>query len=437
MANEQMASGAEAERWAALKHPLPDWFNRAKLGYFIHWGPYSVPAWGEPIAELGTIPPGEWYTHNPYAEWYYNTIRIPGSPAQKHHQEVYGGAPYDDFLDRWKAEKFDPEQLVGLLAEGGAGYLVLTTKHHDGVCLWDAPETGDRNTVRRGPKRDLVGAYAQACRNHGVRFGTYYSGGLDWFVRPTDPIGPHESWHFEGLRPLDAEYASYAANHLRDLIERYQPDVLWNDIEWPDAGKNFSSDGIGRVFEEYYAAHPDGVVNDRWNVPHADYLTSEYQHLLDSESAEAWENCRGLGLSFGYNQMEGPEHALLAPDAMKHLVDVVTRGGHLLLGVGPKADGTLPEWQEQIVRNIGRWTGPMAELLAELKPTKVKPDLELGDTWIRFGDWNGNVVAFMDADHPVPLPAGSQLLSPGWANLVDTELTMDPDRPGPAVVQLP
>ena len=107
----------DAERWKALARPTPEWFRRAKLGFFIHWGPYSVPAWGEPVAELGEIPPTEWFRHNPYAEWYHNTIRLEGSPAQRHHAEVHGGCDYDDFLDAWRAERFDADAAVAELVQ--------------------------------------------------------------------------------------------------------------------------------------------------------------------------------------------------------------------------------------------------------------------------------------------------------------------------------
>lgn len=422
----------DSQRWKELWRPLPEWFRKAKLGFFIHWGPYSVPAWGEPLGELGTIPPREWFKHNPYAEWYYNTIRIPGSPAAEHHQKVYGGKDYDDFLDDWKAENFDPVGLVRELAGAGGSYLVLTTKHHDGVCLWDAPGTAGRNTVARGPKRDLVGAYADACREVGIRFGAYYSGGLDWHVRPFPPIGLHETWKIIE-RPSDAEYAAYAAEHIRDLIRRYQPDVLWNDIDWPDEGKNFEPNGIGTVFEEYYAVKPDGVVNDRWNVPHADYFTSEYQHLRDAEESGEWEHCRGMGLSFGYNAVEGREHALAGGDAIKHLVDVVTRGGRLLLGVGPMADGQLPEWQSKILTEIGDWMRPAGHLLTDLKPSTRA--LDLPNVWWRIGQGDEGDAAFIDADHPVEVPA-ARLLTPEWGELNGDVLTCAQHRAGPVAVLL-
>jgi alpha-L-fucosidase len=140
------------ELWATLRRPLPRWFAQARLGIFIHWGPYAVPAWAEPTGALGVVPVAQWFTHNPYAEWYHNTIRIAGSPAAQHHQQVYGGAPYDDFLDAWTASSFDPHDWARLFAAAGAEYVIPTTKHHDGVAPWDAPGTCARNTVHRGPR---------------------------------------------------------------------------------------------------------------------------------------------------------------------------------------------------------------------------------------------------------------------------------------------
>ena len=421
----------DAERWKALARPTPEWFRRAKLGFFIHWGPYSVPAWGEPVAELGEIPPTEWFRHNPYAEWYHNTIRLEGSPAQRHHAEVHGGCDYDDFLDAWRAERFDADAAVAELVAAGGAYVMVTTKHHDGVCLWDAPGTGDRNTVRRGPGRDLVGEWADAARRAGMRFGAYYSGGLDWHAAPTEPIGLRDDWDLTE-RPLDQGYASYAAGHLRDLIARYNPDVLWNDINWPDAGKDFGPDGVGTVFEEYYAANPEGLVNDRWQVPHQDYATSEYKHLQQCENAAVWEHCRGVGLSFGYNSVEGPEHAMTPLELMKHLVDIVWRGGRMLLGVGPKADGTLPGWQSEILRGIERWMRVAGRWLPDLV---ADGELEIEGAWTRLGRAGDSRLLFIDADVPVAIPAG-RLLTPEWASLEDGTLTCAEDRPGPAVVEL-
>jgi alpha-L-fucosidase len=214
---------------------LPQWARDASLGIFVHWGPYSVPAWAEPTGALGAAPDDEWFAHNAYAEWYANTIRIEGSPAAEHHAHEFGGAPYADFLDAWQAESYDPADWARLFRSVGADYVVPTTKHHDGVALWDAPGSGMLTTVARGPRRDLIAPLAEAVRAEGLRFGVYYSGGLDWAV--TD-FPPHRSSNDVGrLRPTDAAYNAYVHAHVADLIERFRPDVLWNDIDWPDAGK--------------------------------------------------------------------------------------------------------------------------------------------------------------------------------------------------------
>ncbi|HEY9377334.1 MAG TPA: alpha-L-fucosidase, partial [Jiangellaceae bacterium] len=324
-----MTSAVHDRIWDDLRRPTPGWLPAAKLGIFIHWGPYSVPAWAEPSGALGAVPESEWFKHNAYAEWYFNTIRIPGSPAAQHHHDVYHDAPYDDFLDQWTAAKFDAVGWAKLFAEAGASYVVPTTKHHDGVALWDAPGTGTRNTVHRGPRRDLIGEIAHAVRAAGLRFGVYYSGGLDWSITDLPPLTSHLD--VLTLRPNDAAYNVYAVLHVRDLIERYQPDVLWNDINWPDAGKRTGPWSLHELLADFYAGNPDGVVNDRWGETHCDFRTTEYEAFSENESESAWENCRGIGFSFGYNQAEDERQILSGRQLACHLTDVVSRGGRLLL----------------------------------------------------------------------------------------------------------
>ncbi|MGD8166077.1 alpha-L-fucosidase [Herbiconiux sp. P16] len=328
----------------------PEWYLDAKLGIFVHWGPYSVPAWAEPIGALGTIEKEYWFRHNPYAEWYYNTIRIEGAPAREHQQEVYGGAPYDDFLDAWTADRFDADDVLALVASTGARYFVPTTKHHDGVTLWDAPGTGDRNTVHRGPRRDLIEEFRAASEAAGVRFGVYYSGGLDWHVGQNPPITVDD---LPETRPVDAEYAAYAFDHVADLVARYRPEVLWGDIEWPDAGKPEGPKSLVEMFDLFYAARPDGVVNDRWGETHWDFRTSEYENGLEVEGGDAWENCRGVGYSFGYNRLEDESTSLSGPAAIRHFVDVVARGGNFLLNIGLTAEGLVPELQRRTLEALG------------------------------------------------------------------------------------
>ncbi|MEV0623462.1 alpha-L-fucosidase [Nonomuraea sp. NPDC050404] len=406
--------------WTVLRRPVPDWYRDAKLGIFVHWGPYSVPAWAEPTGELGAVDDEVWFRHNPYAEWYWNTIRVENSPAREHHKEVWGDAPYDHFLDVWRTDAFDPADWCALFARAGARYVVPTSKHHDGVALWDAPGTGDRNTVRRGPRRDLIGEIAGATREAGMRFGVYYSGGLDWSVSDLPPLTRHEETR--RYRPNDAAYAAYAYLHVRDLVDRFRPDVLWNDIEWPDAGKHGGSLGLLELLRHYYDTVPHGVVNDRWGETHRDYETSEYQFHLDSESASAWENCRGIGLSFGYNRAEGPEHLLTGRALVRHFVDVVSRGGNLLLNVGPKADGSIPAGQRRTLEHLGDWMAVNGRAIHDTRPLSAsvaQPAQDPYVRWTRSGDtaWalapaGGTVLLSCD---PARLDAAAAALPDGRA----------------------
>ena len=399
----------DPQKWDDLPHRQPDWFREAALGIFIHWGPYSVPAWAEPTAELGAVPDdASWFTHNPYAEWYANTIRIEGSPAAEHHREVHGDAPYDDFLDQWETSAFDPAAWAEQFRRAGADYVVLTTKHHDGVTLWDAPGTGDRNTVCRGPQRDLVGEIATAVTEAGMRFGVYYSGGLDWHVRPTEPLVSGEDVH-DLKRPRDDEYGKYCASHVRDLIDRYSPDVFWNDIGWPDENFHFEEGGLGQLLEHFYTARPEGLINDRFAGAHQDFVTTEYQAGEIPEGLP-WENCRGVGLSFGYNQVEDASQYMSGAQAVRHVVDAVSKGGRVLLNVGPRADGSLHELQVAALESLGKF---MAEHKVHLAGSRGVGELQIdGVDWARAVEKDGVCHVFLGGEAgkvrigPSALPAG-------------------------------
>jgi alpha-L-fucosidase len=431
--------------WGSLTRPVPSWFTEAKFGIFIHWGAYSVPAWAEPVGELGAVEERVWFQHNPYAEWYWNTVRFEDSPARQHHRENYQDAPYDDFLDAWDAAEFDPADWAKLFAEAGARYVVPTTKHHDGIALWDAPGTGTRNTVRRGPHRDLVSDLEVAVRTAGLRFGVYYSGGLDWSVTNLPVIDTHAA--VRAHRPLDAAYAAYAYLHVKDLIDRYRPDVLWNDIEWPDGGKHGLSLGLFQLMEHYYRTVPEGVVNDRWGDTHWDFKTSEYQYHLDSEQSAVWENCRGIGLSFGYNQVESAAHLLDGDQLVKHLVDVVSRGGNLLLNVGPTAGGLVPPGQRAPLEHLAAWMKLGSEAIYGTRPVPTALAEPSEAPWARWTQKSGRAWAIVDASGTTELRARPEAFELRSATLatgqplavwedngrVLVDLPLGP-RTGPAVV---
>jgi len=427
-----------------FEREVPAWYREAKLGIFVHWGAYAVPAWAEPIGELGTFDGGHWMRHNPYAEWYANTIRLEGSPARQHHQEVHGGAPYDDFLDAWRAEEFDADAVVALFARAGARYVVPTTKHHDGITLWDAPGTGDRNTVRRGPRRDLVGAFATAARSAGLRFGVYYSGGLDWWASDFPAL---DGIDFSDRRPVDEAYAAYAHGHVRDLVERYRPDVLWGDIEWPDAGKPEGPHSVANLLDLFYAAAPEGVVNDRFGTTHHDFRTSEYQAGLENEAGGAWENCRGVGYSFGYNQVEDASHYMDGPAAVRHLLDVVSRGGNLLLNVGPDAAGRIPDLQRWCLEQLGDWMELNSAAVHGTRPVPEAVARPCDAPWVRWTQAAGRLHAVVDATGSVRLPLSAAAVDPGTGRTAEgtavvaevdgADVVVDvpaPTVPGPVVL---
>ena len=138
--------------WESLRtHRVPEWYHDAKLGIFIHWGLFSVPAWATPVGEFGTVGEDRWFANNPYSEWYLNTLRIKGSPTFEHHRETYGGGfDYMDFADEFnvRTRRWDPLAMARLFKESGAGYVVLTSKHHDGFTLW--PSRVENRILRPG-----------------------------------------------------------------------------------------------------------------------------------------------------------------------------------------------------------------------------------------------------------------------------------------------
>ena len=328
-------------------HTVPKWYEDCKFGIFIHWGIYSVPAFAPHTWELGEVDSKEWFADNPYAEWYYNSLNIGKGPTYKHHIEKYGkDFKYEDFIPMWKAENWDPKQWAEIFKEAGAEYVVLTTKHHDGFCLFPSKYT-HFNSVEMGPKRNITGELTEAVRDAGIRMGLYYSGLIDWQYA-NDPI--FEDDDLFGTASPTFAYADYSYNQMKELVDDYAPSVFWNDIGWPTQ----SEEMMPYFFAHYYNKVPEGVVNDRFNGRYHDFLTKEYKSGSVNRN-EKWEMCRGMGLSFGYNANEGDDKLISVPDLISLLVGTVANNGNLLLNIGPKADGTIPEEQVRRLKILGAW----------------------------------------------------------------------------------
>ena len=400
------AAGAYEPNWESLrKHPLPDWYDDAKLGIFIHWGLYSVPAWATPVGELGKVDWNQWFANNPYAEWYLNTLRVDGSPTQKHHRETYGADfDYYDFAPMFNeaVQSWDPAAMAGVFKNVGARYVVLTTKHHDGFTLW--PSDVDNPHLpedRRSCSRDIVGDLTSAVKAAGMNMGFYYSGGLDWSFNP-EPINTVDE--VRGTILHTDEFARYADAHWRELVKNYDPLILWNDIGYPE-----QSD-IAQIVADFYNRHPDGVINNRFEIGkegaparHHDFVTPEYTKM-DEITDYKWETCRGLGYSFGYNAVETAEHTIGEAELIHLLVDIVSKNGNLLLNVGPKPDGSIPELQLARLESLGKWLDANGEAIFETRPWERATGQTTDGTEVRFTRTDDAVYAVLLGD-----PKGAEI----------------------------
>ena len=346
------------------QHPLPQWYGGAKLGIFIHWGLYSVPGWAPITHPEHDFSSSDYIKYNPYAEWYLNVLRIPGSPTEVYHKEHYGANfGYYEFATAFNREskKWDPDKMAAIFRDAGARYVVLTSKHHEGFTLWPSATANPSPTLPKNAQhaeRDIVGELTTAVRKQDMKMGLYYSGGYDWTFN-TGPIETNED--YDAVKPQSEAYGKYAFAQIHELIDRYRPSILWNDIDWPKTGDAM------QVEADYYNAIPDGVIDDRFGIKHSDFTSPEYEKL-DKISEKKWEECRGLGRSFGYNRAEGEAETIAPGELIALLVDIVSKNGNLLLDVGPEADGTIPEVQIERLKALGAWLKQNGEAIYDTTP---------------------------------------------------------------------
>ncbi|SFR98383.1 alpha-L-fucosidase [Granulicella pectinivorans] len=369
------------------RHPLPQWYADAKLGVMVVWGIYSVPGWAPLVHKDHDFASQDFIKDDPYAEWYYNAMRVPGSPTEAYHREHFGANfGYYQFASQFEKEslKWQPEKMANQLKNAGVKYVVVTTKFHDGYMLWP---TAVENPNQQGitSPRDITGELTAAVRKAGMRMGIYYSGGFDWtFDRGPVLTNPD----YEAIKPQTVAYGDYAYSQMKELISLYHPAVLWNDIDWPKTGKPL------QVIADYYNAVPDGVVDDRFGVAHADFQSPEYVNFHEIRSKK-WEEVRGLGASFGYNRAEGEAETISPRELVHLLVDVVSKNGNLMLGVGPEADGSISPVQLARLQALGEWLKQNGEAIYGTKPwTRAEGDTgeALG---LRFTQKDGNLYAIL------------------------------------------
>ncbi len=344
-----MAQKYEAN-WASLnKRGIPSWFNGDKFGIFIHWGVYAVPSYAPVIENSG----------DSYAEWYWHHIADGDAKFTSFHNKNYGkDFQYPQFEKEFKAGMFNPQQWADVFKKSGAKYVVLTSKHHEGYCLWNSAEA-DRdwgrpwNAVTGTPHRDLLGDLTNAVRDAGLKMGYYYSL-YEWY----NPL-----WLSDKKR--------FVSEHLfpqfKDLITKYKPSVIFSDGEWDLSDTAWRSpELLAWLFNESPVKN-EVVVNDRWGSNTRGkyngclYATSEYGSGMNADVV--WEENQGIGHSYGYNRNEQLADYKSSHDLILMLIDIVSRGGNLLLDIGPTADGRIPVIMQQRLTDMGNWLNTNGEAI--------------------------------------------------------------------------
>lgn len=375
--DEVNADGPFRPDWESLKtYQVPQWYQDAKFGIFIHWGVYSVPAFG--------------------SEWYPRLMYIPGTPEYQHHLATYGTQDqfgYKDFIPKFKAANYDPEAWAKLFKDSGAKYVVPVFEHHDGFQMYDSA-LSDWTAVKQGPHRDLWGDLAKAVRTEGLhlcasshRVEHDFFLGVGRAIRSdvNDPqnaslYGPAHNWlEAKGGSPLsnDYTYVSTAWTHdwlarSAEIVEKYHPDLIYFD--WWIGQPSVRTD-LARFAAFYYNTTSNnrgtvGVINYKdWAMqPQSAVLDIERGQLGEIRS-EKWQTDTSISnKSWGYIENDN----FKSPQSIVQLLaDVVSKNGNLLLNVGPKSDGTIPEQAQSILHEIGAWLKMNGDAIYATKPWRI------------------------------------------------------------------
>ena len=382
--------------WASLdKRPTPEWFAQARFGILVVWGPYSVPAWA---------PKGH------RAEQYGMRMLDKEGPTWQYHVKTFGEKlTYRQFAPMLKAEKFQPDQWADLFARAGARYVVLAAKTRDGYCLWPSAQAKGWNAMEAGPKRDLLGDLAKAVRKRGLKMGVRFS------------LPDHAS-------PLyRANVADYVGKHLhpqfKDLVARCAPSILLADGGSEQADKTWKSEEfLAWLFNESPCGK-EVAVNDRWGkgcrgVHGGCYTSEDGDRAAKVSASHIWQETQGIGRSFAYNRNEDLDGYRPAAELVRLLVECVSRGGSLLLAVGPAADGTIPQAMQDRLLEMGKWLKANGESIYGAA-AGTPPKMPWGRTTAKPGYVFLHVYEWPKGDLEVP---GLQ------ARVVDAWMLADPGR---------
>lgn len=364
-----IADGPFTTTWESLQaYTVPGWYQRAKFGIFIHWGVYSVPAFDS-----------EWYSRNMYQQ---------GHSAFQHHREQYGSQEtfgYKDFIPSFKGEQFDPDAWATLFRQAGARYVVPVAEHHDGFAMYHS-SFSPWNAVQMGPHRDVIGELAEAVRKQGLTFGCSYHRAEHWWFFdgglsfPSDVQSPATHSFYGPPRPKaeepDEAFLTDWLLRLCELVDLYQPQQIYFDwwIEEP-----VFQPYLQRFAAYYYNRavqwHKEVVINYK-QVSRPGHAFAEGTAVFDIERGQAagiwprfWQSDTAIAYnSWGYvDSLRYKNVSSLIGD----LVDVVSKNGTLLLNISPRADGTIPEQDTEILLELGRWLAINGEAIYETHPWTI------------------------------------------------------------------
>jgi len=310
-------SSEEADRIRRMK-----WWHEARFGMFVHWGLYSVLGRHEWVMEDEGIPVAE----------------------------------YTPLAQRFKPKPNAARDWAKLARAAGQKYMVMTTKHHEGFCMFDTKLT-EYCAPRQGPGRNLVREYVEAARAEGLRVGFYYSL-MDWH-------------HPDGARCANDEtarkrFVAYTHGLIRELMTNYgKIDILWYDVAWPLDAAGWESE---RMNQMVFQLQPDILVNNRNKLP-GDFSTPE-QHITAEKKGRAWETCMTLNDSWGYQRADD---AWKSPkQVVRNLIECVRDGGNYLLNIGPRADGSIPDESVRVLTEVGQWMHRNGESIYQSDPCQPR-----------------------------------------------------------------